>query len=88
MLKILQDAVLLLSGYLLILILLGGYFLITNFQRWNKDEDSTTIAIHEWKEIQVRNHELKKEKETLLIENLRLERANKDIIEEIKYQNQ
>lgn len=88
MLKILQDTILLLSGYLLILILLGGYFFITNFRRWNEEEDSTTIAINEWKEIQVRNHELKKEKETLLIESLRIERANKDIIEEIKYQNQ
>lgn len=88
MINVLQKGFLMISGYIIILVITGALFLITNFRRWYKKEDSTTMDIKEWKEIQVRNRELKKEKEILEIENLRLERLNKDIIEEIKYQNQ
>lgn len=88
MLKVLQDGLLLIGGYIFILIILGGWYFLTNFIRLYKEDDKTTMAIKEWKDIQIRNNELKKEREILEIENQKLERVNKDILEEIKFQNQ
>ncbi len=88
MLKVLQDGLLLIGGYIFILIILGGWYFSTNFIRLYKEDDKTTMAIKEWKDIQIKNNELKKEREILEIENQKLERVNKDILEEIKFQNQ
>lgn len=87
MIKFLQNGLLLVAGYIFILIILGGWYFFTNFIRLYKEDDKTTIAIKEWKNIQIRNNELKKEREILKIENQKLERINKDIFEEIKFQN-
>lgn len=88
MIKVLQDGLLLIGGYIFILIILGGWYFLTNFIRLYKEDDKTTMAIKEWKDIQIKNNELKKEREILEIENQKLERVNKDILEEIKFQNQ
>ncbi len=88
MIKIMQEAILLLSGYILILILLGGFFIVSNFRKWYREEDSTVVNLQEWKELQIKNNQLKKEKEILKIENSRLEKLNYDIAEDLKYFNQ
>lgn len=83
-----QEAILLLSGYILILILLIGFFIVSNFRKWYREEDSTVVNLQEWKDLQIKNNQLKKEKEILKIENLRLEKLNYDIAEDLKYFSQ
>ncbi|MBU5676826.1 hypothetical protein KQI88_10385 [Alkaliphilus sp. MSJ-5] len=85
--KILQEVILLLFGYTFILLLLGGFFIVNNFRNFYKEEDSTVISIKEWKEVQVKNNALKKAREILKIENLKLEKLNNDIADDLKYYN-
>lgn len=85
--KILQEVILLLFGYTFILLLLGGFFIVNNFRNFYKEEDSTVISIKEWKDVQVKNSALKKAREILKIENLKLEKLNNDIADDFKYYN-
>lgn len=84
MIKFLQDGLLLIVGYIFILIILGGWYFFTKVLRMYREDDTTTIVIREWKDIQVKNRGLKKEMEIQDIENQKLERINKDILDEIK----
>ena len=85
--KLLQEFILLLFGYVFVLLLSGGFFIVNNFRNLYREEDRTVISIKEWKDIQVKNSSLKKEKEILKIENLKLEKLNNDIAEDLKYYN-
>ncbi|ABW19416.1 hypothetical protein [Alkaliphilus oremlandii] len=85
--KLLQEFILLLFGYVFVLLLSGGFFIVNNFRNLYREEDCTVISIKEWKEIQVKNSSLKKEREILKIENLKLEKLNHDIAEDLKYYN-
>lgn len=84
MLKLLQESILLLAGYILIQIILCTCYLITKIFKTNKDNDLILIDIQEWKEIQIKNDRLKKEREILTIENRKLEKLNREIILELK----
>lgn len=80
-----QELVLILFAYVFTLLILILFWAINDFLTIHRHEDNIIIDIENWRQIYIENSSLKKDKEILTMENLRLERIYNDYVDDLKY---